>query len=280
MALPAKTKDIAIIRKAPPRNYVRIAMAPRPDTDTDTREGILNGEWNQDPSWLWPASLYQPYCLFHFLKECSLYHIYQSEWFKLTTRTTKNPRIFDRPRMYGRGRVPKKYSRSNVKRPTRSRDSSPCSDTSDNSSPHFNQLQLSLPWPVHKTRLENLINGIYFKLLDERTANEENIYESSLVCRYCRFNANAEDTDESGTRKVTPPAPMHHIRPEDIKKEHVGKFGGITFAIDPSGDDIVVILLGMEQLDHPVREVPIGPRRESFRVVDRLGRRNEQYLNK
>ncbi|KAI0836503.1 hypothetical protein F5Y06DRAFT_305256 [Hypoxylon sp. FL0890] len=248
----------------PADTFSRIAIAIEPGGVTST--GLPTGDWNRDPSWLWPPPLYQPYCKLHFLKECSLYHLYENESFKrvIETRTSSTKKSSKWPTKPTRIQPARRAREKNWK------DHSGASTSSRNSSPargdgpggfsaaleaRREQLQLHLPWPVYKTRLEGRIKQVSELL--QKNQHDSNIlpHLSSSVsrdlflgCRYCGFNPEVFDCEDAAPRRLAPPAPMHFIQLDDMGKGKFGEFGGLKFAIDIVNEHERVVPLEMGKL--------------------------------
>ncbi|KAI1373150.1 hypothetical protein F4677DRAFT_430394 [Hypoxylon crocopeplum] len=242
-----------------PGIFSEIAIASKPGDNTGMSS--FTGDWNRDPSWLWPPPLYQAYCKFHFLKECSLYHLKENEDFKLInkTRTPKSrwPAVPTRVQPARRARE-KKWKdhpgapNSRWNSPTRGSESNDLDTTLEI---RHKQLQLLVPWPLYKTRLEHEIKQISDKLSreDKPEANESPHLDYSpknelyLQCRYCKFDPEVIDCEGSAPRRLAPPAPMHLTQLEDLREEQVGEFPGLKFAVDVHGEQEIITLLEMEK---------------------------------
>ncbi|KAI0116744.1 hypothetical protein F4814DRAFT_459020 [Daldinia grandis] len=238
------------------------------EPDRSARVGSLANDRNGDPSWFWPPPPYQAYCKLHFLKECSLYHLWENECFKLQveTHTLKAKKASKWPaaptRVQPSRRAREKNSKDQSGMPI-SRQSSPSRNskaggTSNSLDTRREQLQLHLPWPVYKTQLEGRIN----KAFDALRKKQESIdisgpdrafniepHRPHLGCRYCRFDPVVTDYEGSAPRRLAPPAPMYFILLDDISQEQIGEFGGVSFAVDLSGNHEAIILLGIEKLN-------------------------------
>ncbi|KAI1483199.1 hypothetical protein F4774DRAFT_213859 [Daldinia eschscholtzii] len=246
------------------RNCKVIAIEPGGDAKTSS----LAHNWNRDPSWLWPPPLYQAYCKLHFLKECSLYHLWETECFELkiethvpkTKKTNKWPTAPTRVQPSRRAREKKLKDKSET---PISRQSSPARDSKTDgvSNPlevRREQLRLHLSWPIYKTQLEDRIKQVF----DGLQANEQDSADTNssfhsdidlrLECRYCRFDSVVVGCKGSAPRRLAPPAPMYCIQPDEINEGRIGTFGGIKFAVGLSGEHKAIILLGMEKFDDSV----------------------------
>ncbi|KAI1099796.1 hypothetical protein F4804DRAFT_349104 [Jackrogersella minutella] len=244
--------------------FSRIAIAIQPGGNA--RVGSSTNDWNRDPSWLWPPPLYQPYCKLHFLKECSLYHLQENENFKRMIEAriliVKKPERWHaeptrvQPARRAREKNRKDHSGASVS----SRTSSPLREDKPNELPSafetcFQQLQLHLSWPVFKTKVEGRIEEMSKKLSLEKKRDYDHIsqpnsyftYGLGVECRYCRFNPEVVDCQGSALRRLVPPAPMHSIQMGDMREEQVSEFGGLTFAVDVSGEQEMIVLLGMQR---------------------------------
>ncbi|KAI1134607.1 hypothetical protein F5Y05DRAFT_397654 [Hypoxylon sp. FL0543] len=283
----------------PADTYSRIAIAIGPGGVTNA--GLLAGDWNRDPSWLWPPPLNQPYCKLHFLKECSLYHLHENENFKraIATRTPKIKKGSKWPtkptRIQPARRAREKNWKDHSSVSTNSRDSSPArGDNQDGFSRALEtrreELQLHLPWPIYKTRLEGRINQIS-DLLQKKQRDSYHLpylFSSSsrgaaFQCRYCGFNPEVVDYEGSAPRRLAPPAPMHCIQQDGMREEQVGEFAGLKFAIDMAGEHEMVIPLGMGRLsDFVGRERARSAKEESLEStsINRLGKRRGSELDK
>ncbi|KAI1204182.1 uncharacterized protein F4807DRAFT_357856 [Annulohypoxylon truncatum] len=231
--------------------------------------GSAAGDY-RDPSWMWPPPLHQPYCRLHFLKECSLYHLKENESFKrmIETCTTNH----DKPRKWPaaptriqparRAREKTWKDQSGIQ--AESRNSSPSrGDKSDRSPTTLEtwcqQLQLHLPWPIYKTRIEAQIerhsNGII------RGDQPESSQELGFQCRYCKFDPEVIDFQGSAPRRLAPPAPMHFILPSDMRDAQITGFGGLKFVVDVSDGKETIVLLIMDRLEdftgHPEKVEPV-----------------------
>ncbi|KAI0853653.1 hypothetical protein F5Y00DRAFT_106004 [Daldinia vernicosa] len=236
------------------------------EPDSGARIGSLANDWNGDPSWFWPPPLYQAYCKLHFLKECSLYHLWGNEYFKLNveTHTLKAKKASKWPTAPTRVQPSRRAREKNLKDQSGmpiSRQSSPSRNSkadgaSNTLDTRREQLRLHLSWPVYKTQLEDRIKQAFDAL---RGNKDEGIYisgpdraldiEPCSECRYCRFDPVVVDCEGSIPRRLAPPAPMYSILPDDISKEKIGEFGGIKFAVDLFGNHEAIIWLGIEKLE-------------------------------
>ncbi|OTA56627.1 hypothetical protein K449DRAFT_425213 [Hypoxylon sp. EC38] len=242
--------------------------------------GMLIGDWNRDPSWLWSPPLYQPYCKLHFLKECSLYHLHENESFKHVIEKrmpkTKSSKWPAKPtRVQPARRAREKNWKDNSGASTNRRTSSLAQgDESGEFSvaleTRLKQFQLQLPWPVYKTKLESRIKQIYEELRrsqqnnSQLSASSTSVNREFLGCRYCGFNPEVIDYEGSAPRRLAPPAPMHSIQEDDMREEQIGDFGGLKFAVDVVGEHEIVILLGMEKLSDFIGRETIGPAQEEL----------------
>ncbi|KAI0097038.1 hypothetical protein F4776DRAFT_651179 [Hypoxylon sp. NC0597] len=233
----------------------QIAIAIDPSDAVST--SLLTGDWNRDPSWLWPPQPYQPYCKLHFLKECSLYHLHENESFKhvIEKRTpkTKSGKWPAKPtRVQPARRAREKNWKDNPGASTNRRTSSPArGDKPDEFSialeTRREQFQLHLPWPVYKTRVENLIKQISEQLQRDQGNSSQlstSVGLELLECRYCGFNPEVIDNEGCAPRRLAPPAPMHCIQEDDMREEQIGDFGGLKFAVNVVGEHEAVIPLG------------------------------------
>ncbi|OTB00458.1 hypothetical protein M426DRAFT_15402 [Hypoxylon sp. CI-4A] len=234
----------------------QVAIASRAHGGANAQS--LTSNRNSDPSWLWPPALYQPYCKLHFLKECALYHLQESEKFKLTKESLKPKRSSKWPaeptRVQPSRRAREKSNLSRSGTPSSDRDS-PVPEASGNrtsaSTPEslHEKLRLHLPWPVYKTRLEDKIKEISSGLCEEIPRDSNGVFWG-LECRYCRFNSEIVDHEGSISRKLVAPAPMHFVSLEDMREEQIGTFGGIQFALVKIGEDEAIVLFAMETLEN------------------------------
>ncbi|OTA96189.1 hypothetical protein M434DRAFT_28049 [Hypoxylon sp. CO27-5] len=238
------------------------------------------GDWNRDPSWLWPPPPYQPYCKLHFLKECSLYHLHENESFKHViekrtpkTKSSKWPAKPTRvqPARRAREKNWKDHSGASTSRQTSSLAQGGESDEfSVALETRREQFQLQLPWPVYKTRLESRIKQISEELdRDQQNSSRLSalptcVNRGFLECRYCRFNPEVIDYEGSAPRRLVPPAPMHSIQEDHVREEQIGDFGGLKFAVDVVGEHETVILLGMKKLSDFVGRETVGPAQEEL----------------
>ncbi|KAI2777786.1 hypothetical protein F4815DRAFT_495097 [Daldinia loculata] len=236
------------------------------EPDSGARVGSLANDWNRDPSWFWPPPLYQAYCKLHFLKECSLYHLWENEYFKLKaeTHTLKTKKASKWPTAPTRVQPSRRAREKNLKdQPgiSISRQSSLSRNNKADGTSHTldtrrEQLRLHLPWPVYKTQLEGRINQAFDAVSGKKQENIDisepdraSDIQPRLECRYCRFDPVVLDCEGSVPRRLAPPAPMYSILPDDISEEQMGEFDGIKFAVDLSGNHEAIILLGIEKLD-------------------------------
>ncbi|KAI8958850.1 hypothetical protein F5Y11DRAFT_335100 [Daldinia sp. FL1419] len=238
----------------------------------NTQTGSLANDWNRDPSWLWPPPLYQAYCRLHFLKESSLYHLWENERYKLKVeanlpkakKTRKWPASPTRvqPSRRAREKISKYQSEIPTSRTGSPRRNPNVANVDEPSNPldaRREQLRLHLPWPIYKTQLEERVNQVVSGLLETKQESADGAEWNCasgvglyLECRYCRFNPLVVDCEGSKPRGLRPPAPMHHIWPENISKERISEFGGVKFAVDLSNGRESIILLGMDPFDDSV----------------------------
>ncbi|KAI2617927.1 hypothetical protein GGS26DRAFT_596121 [Hypomontagnella submonticulosa] len=244
--------------------FSRIAIAS--GLSGKANSALVTGDGNRDPSWLWPPPLYQPYCNLHFLKECSVYHLRENEAFKamMETIASKSKKSSKWPAAPTRVQPARRAREKNWKGQSEistSRQNSPSrQDRMDGPSTAletlYKRLQLHLSWPIYKNQLESRITQIADELVRRyhQGSTHESLLSSPLIsmpcleCRYCRFNPEAFDREGSISRRLAPPAPMHFIRPDDMKGGQVGEYGGVKFAIDVSNGHKTIVLLGMEKL--------------------------------
>ncbi|KAI1408666.1 hypothetical protein F5Y13DRAFT_204651 [Hypoxylon sp. FL1857] len=241
--------------------FSRIPIAIGPGDTANTN--LLIGDWNRDPSWLWPPPLFQPYCKLHFLKECSLYHLHENEGFKqaIEARMPKTKKSSKWPAKPTRIQPARRAREKNLKDysevQTNSRNSSPARDKPDGFSVALEtrreQLQLHLPWPIYKTRLEGRIMQISETLQSPKDSSHlprpsTPVSREFFECRYCGFEPEVIDCKNSAPRRLAPPAPMHYIQEYNIAKERIGEFGGLKFAVDMVGEHEMVVLLEMKKL--------------------------------
>ncbi|KAI0894496.1 hypothetical protein F4806DRAFT_503427 [Annulohypoxylon nitens] len=213
---------------------------------------------SRDPSWLWPPPMYQPYCRLHFLKECAIYHLQGNESLKrmVETRTTKPNKSSKWPaaptRIQPARRAREKSLKDHSGASVNSRNSSPArGDQPDRSSTTLEnwgqKLQLHLPWPVYKTKIEAEIMRYSSKFFRDGQQQSSNC--SSFECRYCRFDSEIIDCESSAPRKLAPPAPMHFIQPSDMKNGQTIEFGGLKFVVDVSDGHETIALLVMDRME-------------------------------
>ncbi|KAI1654951.1 hypothetical protein F4813DRAFT_192513 [Daldinia decipiens] len=236
------------------------------EPDSSARVGSLANDWMRDPSWFWPPPLYQAYCKLHFLKECSLYHLWENECFKLqvetnTLKTKKASKWPTAPTRVQPSRRAREKSLKDQPGVSASRQSSPSRNSKADGTPNTldtrrEQLRLHLPWPVYKTQLEGRIKHAFDTLrgnkqedIDISKPHSTSDAEPRLECRYCRFDPVVIDCEDSVPRRLAPPAPMYFILPDDISEEQIGEFGGIKFAVGLSDNHEAIILLGIDKLD-------------------------------
>ncbi|XXG95321.1 hypothetical protein Hte_001582 [Hypoxylon texense] len=242
-------------------DYSRIAMAGE---GGESSAGSLTHRQAPDPWLCWRAAPYQPYCRLHFLRECSLYHLWENIHFKLMIDRLPKPagKWPTAPtRIQPARRAREKNRKDQSEQAASSRTGSPASVNKSKDShtaleTRREQLQQHLPWPVYKTRLEDQVAQISKRLLHRQEDGPEfhpNCpllgYKWRLRCRYCTFKSEVVDSQASVPRKLALPAPMHFIQPDDMREEQIGGFGGLQFAVDVCGEQEIVVLLGMKTLD-------------------------------
>ncbi|KAI2617886.1 hypothetical protein GGR54DRAFT_202261 [Hypoxylon sp. NC1633] len=271
-----------------PDAFSRIAIATEPGSYAGSAS--LEGEWNRDPSWLWPPPTCQAYCRLHFLKECSLYHLEENVDFKHAVKTStsraKSSKWPAAPTRVQPARRAREKKLNDGQGTGTSRTSSPArgskaEDPGKSLEARLEQLQLHLAWPVYKTQLEGHINQISNRPPRESQLSTGSrfdsgyfLHELGFQCRYCNFDFEVMDCDGSVRRKLAPPAPMHDIQPDDLMEGQVGGFGGLKFAVDICGDQEMVVLLGMEKLKDPAFEAVKGKKSNQLR-----GRSQERYAS-
>ncbi|KAI1088991.1 hypothetical protein F5B19DRAFT_399136 [Rostrohypoxylon terebratum] len=245
-------------------------VSGRDATDNLSRIAIANvaavAGGHRDPSWLLPTPMYQPYCRLHFLKECAIYHLQGNESLKrmVETRTAKPTKPGKWPaaptRIQPARRAREKSLKDRSRASVNSRNSSPArGDQAGHSSTTLEswgqKLQLHLPWPVYKTKIEAEIMGYSSKFI--RDGQQEGSNWSSSECRYCRFDPEIIDCEGSAPRKLAPPAPMHFIQPSDMKNAQMMEFGGLKFVVDITNGHKTIALLEMDRMEdfpgYPVR---------------------------
>ncbi|KAI4865734.1 hypothetical protein F4820DRAFT_283384 [Hypoxylon rubiginosum] len=243
-------------------DYSRIAMAGEGDGSS---AGSLTQRRAPDPLLCWRAAPYQPFCRFHFLRECALYHLWENSHFKLMVdrlpRPTKSGKWPVAPtRVQPARRAREKNRKDQSEQAASSRTSSPAAASKSKDchaalEARREQLQQHLPWPVYKTRLGDQLTQISERLLHQQEGDPEfhpNCplgYKWRLGCRYCTFKSEVVDSQASVPRKLALPAPMYLIEPKDMREEQFGEFGGLTFAVDVCGEQEIVVLLEMKKLD-------------------------------
>ncbi|KAI0879999.1 uncharacterized protein GGS22DRAFT_198414 [Annulohypoxylon maeteangense] len=212
----------------------------------------------RDPSWLWPPPLHQPYCRFHFLKECSIYHLQENESFKrmIGTCTAKPNKTGKWPaaptRVQPARRAREKTSKGQSGTPIGSRNSSPAPGDkpvrlSTVIETWRHQLQLQLPWPIYKTKIEAEIERYSSRTV--RDNQQKGSHDLGFECRYCKFYPEVVDFQGSVSRRLAPPAPMHFVQLSDIKNVQPTEFGGLKFVVDVSERHETIILLNMNKLE-------------------------------
>ncbi|KAI0173065.1 hypothetical protein GGR52DRAFT_370309 [Hypoxylon sp. FL1284] len=235
----------------------------------------------------WFAALYQPYCRLHFLRECSLYHLWENTRFKLMADRQPMPRKPSKwpaapTRVQPSRRAREKNRNDYSEKAAGSRTSSPAAGNKQKDSwsvleARRKQLQHHLPWPVYKARLEGQLTQISERLYYHRKEDSSQLHPSCLLsyiawrpeCRYCTFKPEVVDSGCSTVRKLAQPAPMASIYDDCMQEEQMGEFGGLKFAVDICGEQETIILLGIEQLDFTSERVTGGGVASRGDTVDR-----------
>ncbi|KAI2466277.1 hypothetical protein F4781DRAFT_357248 [Annulohypoxylon bovei var. microspora] len=270
--------------------FSRIAIAIEPGSNPSIDS--VTGDWNRDPSWLWPPPLHQPYCRLHFLKECALYHLRESESSKrkIVTHTPKTSKSGKWPaaptRVQPARRAREKNWKDQLGVPIGSRNSSPApGDKAVNLSTTLEtrrqQLQLHLPWPIYKTKIEAEIERMVRNQRengDESRPGFQFSNELRFECRYCKFEPEVVDFKGSMPRRLAPPAPMHFIQPSVVGNGQIGEFGGIKFAVDVSAGHETIILLLMDNLQSFASHAEKGESVEESSSAKAVGSRKRSLI--
>lgn len=240
--------------------------------------------WDLNQVRVWPPIPYQPYCVKHFIQECLVYYSLERE--KLGLESIQPGSVLSKADKVRRPlKKPTRIQPARKAKKVASTTSSTSKQRKRTSGKHLDSaweggesLQLHLPWPMFKSDLETLITQVAEKLYANRERTKsmiaaipqqadgspEYLGEGSDVyahpkcpfckpiqveCRYCQHRPRSISSHNLRINKPVPLAPMHLIWPDEVEKDQICQFGGLSFAVDICSGEERIVLIGLDMVD-------------------------------